>query len=587
VVLISEGRDQQDMPDATVDRGVKIEMRDGTTLRADVYSADSAPPSPTLLVRTPYDRTNLAVHTSMIDPLDAVDAGFAVVLQDCRGRYSSAGDWRPFVNGEQDGYDTVEWIADQKWCDGQVAAIGGSYAGVTTWQTAVADPPHLEAVVPMITTANIHDGWVYTGGALELGFLLRWITKGLLPDELPTRESPEAHTVRRQFESLYRDLEKALRTLPLDDISLFDAVGSYYRSWLDHPPTSEHWRNLSPIEKFDRISVPILEIAGWYDKFAKGAFDAAAALERQGHSTTEADHYVVYGPWEHLSSTSPEPNVVGDLEIDSGSVFAAVTDELVLRWLERQLENDPSSADELPRLQYYQFGTGSWKTRDRWPPTSRRTEYYLDADDATGDIETGVLAETPPTKEGVDTYRYDPTDPVPTRGGNTFMRPITEAGPKNQYSIQRREDVLVYTTPALNEAVSVLGCGRVDLFISSSAPDTDFTAKLVDVRRPTKCVNVAEGIQRARYRDGTAEPEYLSPNEVHRVSIELWPTSYQFAEDSRIRLEISSSNFPRFDRNPNVEASVARVSADEMQVATNRVIHSPTHPSKLILPVEE
>lgn len=574
------------MTDATVDRGIETEMRDGTTLRADVYSADSATPSPALLVRTPYDRTNLGVHTSMIDPLDAVDAGFSVVLQDCRGRYSSAGDWKPFVNGEKDGYDTVEWIADRAWCDGRVAAIGGSYAGVTTWQIAVANPPHLEAVVPMITTANIHDGWVYTGGALELGFLLRWVTKGLLPDELPTGESPEARAVRGQFESLYSDLHKALETSPLEN-PLFDTVGSYYRTWLAHPPTSEYWRDLSPIEKFDRISVPVLEIAGWYDKFAKGAFDAATALSRGDNSSTAADHYVVYGPWEHLSSTSPEPNVVGDFEIDSESVFTAVTDDLVLPWLEDQLKNGSSANSELPRLRYYQFGTGTWKNRDRWPPASGCTEYYLDSDDAAANVESGLLAAEPPAEKGGDEYRYDPTDPVPTCGGNTFMRPITDAGPRNQCSLQRRDDVLVYTTPPLSEAVSVLGCGRVDLFVSSSAPDTDFTAKLVDVRRPESCINVTEGIQRVWYSDDSDEQEYLTPEGVYQVSIELWPTGYQFAENNRIRLEISSSNFPRFDRNSNTKHQTAQVPADKMQVATNRVIHSPTRSSKLILPVEE
>ncbi|WP_231187283.1 CocE/NonD family hydrolase [Haladaptatus sp. DYF46] len=579
------------MADVIVDRDVPAKMRDGTVLRADVYRAAKGR-QPAILVRTPYGKDDLSVLADLCNPFEAVERGFAVVYQDCRGRYASDGDWTPYVDEAADGYDTVEWIADRPWCTGCVGIGGPSYLGITTWQAVIADPPHLEAALPLFTAGNLHEGWAYTGGAFELGFSLTWAVHALAGGALAARETVSEASVELhdRYVETYETVAERLAELPLTDAiaPISDLVPAYER-WLEHPAYDAYWDRVDVTENIESASVPVLEVAGWYDAFAKGAFDIADAVAAAAPSMCDDDYHLVVGPWDHRTARSATPTYAGEKDQGYSSALAPVLDELVLPWFAHHLTDRSTAVADLPRIRYFRMGDATWQTFDGWPPAIRRSTYYLDSGgEAATNADDGRLVEPQPTDGSVvDSYRYDPLDPVPSVGGNTHMHPFGKPGVSDQSEVEGRDDVLVYTTPPLASPVSVVGRPALTLFVTSSAPDTDFTGKLVDVEPDGYCANITEGICRARYRNSSTDPEFMTPNQTYEVPVELWPTAHKFAADHRIRLEVSSSNFPRFDRNPNVAGPVHEADEADVQIATNSVRHGPNHPSKLSLPVRK
>lgn len=574
-----------------VDRYVSVPMSDGVVLSADVYRPQKEP-SPVLLLRTPYNKNEISLHSAMLHPFDALEEGFAVVVQDCRGRFASEGTWEPFVDEADDGYDTIEWIADQSWCDGRVGIMGASYLGVTTWQAVIADPPHLEAALPMITAGNLHDGWTYTGGAFELGFNLRWTTVSLAGRALQFMEAPEAEltALRREYTELFDNLEEWMSQLPHGQVPLLsEELASFYATWTDHPTYDDYWEQLDVTEHVESISVPVLEVAGWYDKFSRGHFDVASAIHDRAPERVREDHHLVVGPWEHISLFKHTPTVTGDRDFGFESSMASIVDGLVIPWFAHHLQDEQNEIAELPRVRYFMMGEGEWRESAGWPVATATETLYLDSNgEANTRFGDGRLLESQPSSgPSMDRYEYDPLDPVPSRGGNTLMQPVAYPGVKDQSVVEERDDVLVYTSPRMMDALPVVGQPEVKLFVSSSAPDTDFTAKLVDVGPNGYCANVAEGIRRARYRDSMSDPEFMTPGETYELSVELGPTAHRFQQGHRVRLEISSSNFPRFDRNPNRRVPVAEASREEVQTAVNQVLHDTARPSRLLLPVAE
>lgn len=574
-----------------IDRDVSVPMSDGVALSADIYRpADE--PCPAVVLRTPYNKNELSLHASMLHPFDALDRGFAVVVQDCRGRFASEGTWEPFVDEADDGYDTVEWVADQPWCNGRVGITGASYLGVTTWQAVVADPPHLEAALPMITAGNLHDGWTYTGGAFELGFNLRWTTVSLAGRALRFLEAPETEldALRREYVDLFDSLEERMANLPHCDIPLLtEDLASFYDTWTDHPSYDDYWEQLDATEQVESISVPVLEVAGWYDKFSRGHHDMADAIHEWAPRSIRENHHVVIGPWEHISLFKHTPTVTGDRDFGFESAMPTVVDGLALPWFAHHLQDEDNEMADQSRVRYFTMGANEWRESDEWPVADDTVTFFLDSDGGantrTGD---GRLRRSQPSSgAAMDTYEYDPLDPVPSRGGNTLMQPVGYPGVTDQASVEMRDDVLVYTTPRLMEPLSVVGQPEVALFVASSAPDTDFTAKLVDVEPDGYCANVAEGIQRARYRNTPSDPEFMSPGETYELSVKLGPTAHRFQRGHRVRLEVSSSNFPRFDRNPNQAVPVSEAGRQVVQTAVNQVFHDGTRPSRLLLPTGE
>ena len=573
-----------------VDRRVAVAMRDGTELSTDVYRPDEPGPHPAIVLRTPYDKRNGPNVTAILNPVTATERGYAVVFQDTRGRLDSEGTFVPFLTEADDGYDTVEWVAEQPWCDGHVGIYGNSYNGATARLAAVADPPHLRAAVGYLTGSNYHQGWVYTGGALELGFAHRWAVHLGLSSDHADLDDDEREAVLAALESGATDLEASMSHLPLREAPTApEAAIDYYHEWLDHPSYDGFWRELDATRHVDDVSVPTLEVAGWQDIFLKGSLDYYRAVMEAGEETLRRGHRLLVGPWAHDTYMGFANHRSGEKAFgpaaSSGAPFVA---ESLYAFFDAHLKGDDEALEELAPVRYYDTGARTWREDETWPPEGREERLYLhgggQANTRFGD---GSLSPETPGDQPVDSYDYDPLDPVPTVGGHILMPELQEAGFRDQSAVEERTDVLVYTGPRLTEPVAVAGPVAVTLYASSSAPDTDFTAKLVDVEPDGPCISLAEGVIRARYRDSLEEPAFMEPGTVYAFTVDLWDLAHTFEAGHRLRLEVSSSNFPRFDRNPNVAMPVASAGPGDLRVASQNVYHDADHPSHLSLRVVE
>jgi uncharacterized protein len=559
------------------DYGVTMKTRDGVTLRADLYWPGAEGKYPTLLQRTPYNKENAAEFARK-----AAARGYLVVVQDVRGRYSSDGEWYTFKHESEDGYDAVEWAAALPRSDGRVGMFGGSYVGATQMLAAIAHPPHLAGICPVVTASNYHENWTYQGGAFEQWFNESW-TSGLAQDTLNRviRENTNARV--------------GAAVLPLDQYPVFNIptpqnaaaltgrLAPYFLDWLAHPTYDDYWKQWSIEENYGKIQVPALTIAAWYDIFQGGSLRNYLGMKE--HAGTEAARY-----GQHLLVTigghAGGGRHIGD--VDFGPAAAQFDEnDVTLDWYDYLFKGKQNEFANGKPVRIFVMGLNEWRNEESWPlKRAKATSYYLTsqgkANSAAGD---GSLSTKGAKTEAVDTYVYDPANPVPTVGGPLCCdSPHLAAGPRDQKEVEARQDVLVYSTEPLANDVEVTGPVSLDLFAKSSAVDTDFTAKLVDVGPDGFARNLTEGILRARFRESTeAEPKPITAGEVYEYKIDLWSTSNVFMKGHRIRLEVSSSNFPRFDRNLNTGKDDA--TDGEMVKATNTVLHDGAHPSALILPV--
>jgi hypothetical protein len=569
---------------STVAYDVPVPLRDGTELLADLYLPEGLGPWPALLQRTPYDKAGSTAVHAMLNTRRAVRAGYAVVIQDVRGRYQSPGDFEPFANESRDGYDTVEWVAAQPWCNGRVGMWGNSYVGATQWLAAIARPPHLAAIAPTVTAADYHEGWTYQGGAFELGFSGTWgAALALAQLARAAGWQTDDPAVQRQLDAL-DGLGGGLWTLPLDDVpGLADLPA--YRDWLAHPDLDDYWRRWRIADHYGQLDLPAFHTGGWYDIFLGGTLHNYTGM-RQGAASerARAAQRLVVGPWHHFL---PFDNKVGEWNFGQRAAASVLDwDGLVLRWFDWILKGEANGADDEPPVRLFVMGEGRWRQEEEWP--LRRavpTPYYLRSGGrATSLSGDGWLSPVPPAEEPPDHYVYNPRDPVPTRGGGLCCSLVhAPGGVFDQRAIEARPDVLVYTTPPLERAVETIGPVTVTLYAATSAVDTDWTAKLVDVHPNGYARNLTDGILRARYRHGPERPAPLTPGAVEQYTVDLWATANVFLPGHRIRVEISSSNFPRFDRNPNT----GRPAADDsdLQAALQTVFHDPDRPSHILLPV--
>lgn len=565
-----------------VERDVMVAMRDGVRLATDIYRPDDQEPHPVLVQRTPYSKSNAWFVGGLIfNPLDAVQRGYVVIVQDTRGRFGSEGEWVPFVNEAPDGYDTIEWASAQPWSNGNVGIYGSSYMGVTTVQAALAAPPHLKAALAYVTGSNYHNGWTYSGGAFELGFntwwtnFLGWDTAARLPMSDEERQA----TIGR-LAAATADPWAAARHLPLVDHPAFQGVAAYWQDWIQHPVYDAFWSEIDAAANAERIQAPMLQIAAWYDNFLRGQIGLHMRLQDRPH------HRLVIGPWDHEAYLSLHLSSAGQRDFGPAAIGGpTLATPLAFAWFDHWLAGKESPLVSAPRVRYFMMGENTWREAESWPPASTPTAFYLHsggrANTRRGD---GTLVTEPPQAGPADQYRYDPANPVPSTGGRTLHPPYGPGGVQDQARLEERDDVLVYTAAALAGPLTIAGNVAVVLYAASSAPDTDFTAKLVDVGPDGFCANIAEGIIRARYRNGQTE-ELLQPNTVTEFRIDLWDVAHTFLPGHAIRLEISSSNFPRFSRNLNSATRPELASGDEAQVAVQQVYHDAQHPSRLLLPV--
>lgn len=573
----SQGLAQSAEPQVLMERNVPMKTRDGVTLKADIYRPAGDGTFPVLLQRTPYNKEGAAEFARK-----AVTHGFMVVVQDVRGRYTSDGEWYTFKHEIDDGYDTVEWAAALPHSNGKVGMWGGSYVGATQMLAAISHPPHLAGICPVVTASNYHENWTYQGGAFEQWFDESW-TSGLAQD-----------TANR----LLRDDTNALigdQVLPLTGYPVFNikpvsdgsqltrAFAPYFLDWLAHPTYDSYWKQWAIDENYAQIQVPALTIAAWYDIFQGGSLHNYMGLrDHAGSEEARSTQRLLVTIGGHAGGGRK----IGD--VDFGPAAADYDENTItLDWYDYLFlgkHNEFAGADP---VRIFVMGKNEWRDEPAWPLVrAKETSYYLasegKANSASGD---GALAMAMPRTNAADTFLYDPANPVPTVGGPLCCDPNhLPAGPRDQKEVETRDDVLVYSTPALAQDLEVTGPVSLDLYAKSSAVDTDFTAKLVDVWPNGFAQNLTEGILRASFRQSTrGEPKPITPGQVYEYEIDLWSTSNVFLKGHRIRLEVSSSNFPRFDRNLN-NGQRAADSSDFVK-ATNTILHDAAHPSALILPV--
>jgi putative CocE/NonD family hydrolase len=559
----------------TVERSVAVKMRDGTVLRADIYRPKTDGTFPVLLERTPYDKNGSSGFG-----LKTAASGYVVIVQDVRGRYTSEGEWYPFKHESDDGFDTVEWAASLPYSDGRVGMFGGSYVGATQMLAAIAQPPHLAGICPIVTASNYHDGWTYQGGAFEQWFNESW-TSGLAQDTL--NRSVRSHT--NALDGIWK--------LPLTAYPLFDlpptaadpdlthSLAPYFLDWLAHPNYDEYWQRWSIEEHYSDIKVPMLTVAAWYDIFLGGSLRNYVGVKLHGGSDAARRGQRLLVTIGGHAGSGPK---IGDVDFGPSANFEE--NDVIVSWYDHLFKNVANEFSSPEPVRIFVMGANQWRDEHDWPlPRARQERYFLHsegkANSASGD---GTLSSAVPGAESADHYIYDPANPTPTVGGplccdSGHLQP----GPHDQRTVEAREDVLVYSTPVLMQDLEVTGPVTAEVFANSSAADTDFTAKLVDVGPDGFAQNLTEGIIRARYRESQEKPAFLNPGQTYKFTVDLWSTSNLFRKGHRLRLEISSSNFPRFDRNLNTgeDAAPARKSVP----ATNTIFHDAKHPSALILPI--
>lgn len=572
---------------------IMVTMRDGVSLATNVWIPDG-PPAPALITRLPYGKDVLhfaiAAHAHP-DIFDLLRAGYVVIWQDCRGTYRSEGQFTPLIDEPGDGADTAAWAAEQSWCDGNIGLFGMSYQGVSQWATASQTPPSLKAMVPTMTSADPYRSpWHTDGGALAWQTVHFWATFMSLSAEqqLLKAGKTDLRTMIKLMD-LMANPTPELNRFPARDQPVLNTLSPWWLDFVDHPDRDAFWRNVAVEDDLSTVTVPALHVGGWFDLFIDSTIRGFTRMQKEGGSVeARKGQRLIVGPWVHNASDGVYPD--RQFGLTASGQAARLTDAHIA-FFDRWIRDDrPSSMDESLPVRIFVMGLDVWRDEPSWPlHDTRYTDFYL-----TGSARAntsrggGVLSVAVPQFDAVDSYEYDPAYPVPSVGGRT-MNPVAVngAGPADQRQVEDRDDVLCYTTAAFDEPLEVTGHISLTLFVSSSARDTDFTGKLIDVHPDGRALYLTDGILRARYRQGVSEPVLLDRNEVYEVTIDLSVTSNVFLPGHRLRLEISSSNFPRYDRNTNSGNIIAEDSVRDLVVATNSVHHGRKYPSRLVLPLIE
>jgi uncharacterized protein len=575
--------------DVLIERDVMVEMRDGTRLATDVYRPTGAARHPVLVHRTPYDKSSGYTYRLVLNPVVAAARGYAVVVQDCRGRFASDGDWTPFVHEVDDGWDTLEWAAGQPWSNGDTAPYGSSGVGISALAAAGSGHESVKCCALYMVAVNPHEGMIYSGGAFELGNALHW-SRSLASNRLARlpADDPSRTAWGEQLRRIQLELPEPVRRLPQDAEESFPVeLAPFYRDWIRRPAYDAFWQGIDLGSRVASIRGPVLHISGWYDNLLRGHLDLNDRLREHPDPRVRAESRFVLGPWDHTSYYSQLPAFAGDRNFGPDAVSSppALTQRF-FEWFDRWLLSTGNGAVQ-PPVRYFMMGENAWRESERWPPAGSTLDLYLHsaghANTAGGD---GRLDATRPSEEPPDTFEYDPMDPVPSAGGRTLHKEFGDGpGVRDQRAVEARPDVLVFTTEPLDRDLRIAGPVRVELHAASSCDDTDFTAKLVDVEPSGYCAILAEGITRARYRSDRGRAEFLVPGEPALVPIDCWDVAHRFRAGHRVRLEISSSNFPRFDRNLNTRGTPARGRAADARRATQTVFHDDRRPSRLRLRV--
>jgi putative CocE/NonD family hydrolase len=551
-------------------------MRDGVVLMADVYRPADGGPYPVILIRIPYDKSQ-AETLNYSHPAWYASKGYIVVSQDTRGRYRSEGEWYPFEHETEDGYDAIEWAASLPNSTGKVGMYGASYGGATQLLPARLQPPALAAICPAVTASQYYEGWTYNQGAFSLAFVASWATQ-LGINSAQRRGDAAAMTT---YATAFREAMDWHSFLPLNEYPPLKGEDTgYFFDWIAHSTYDDYWKKWSIDEDYERIDVPALHIAGWYDVFLNGSVKNFVSLRTSAQSNEARDaQRLIIGPWFHvpwrpLIAESGEP------------ATPSMVDDWQLSWFNQHLKGAGPALDS--PVTAYVLGEAKWRSFETWPPiNSAPVPWHLHSDGrANSKYGDGTLAVQQPGEEPPDIFTYDPSGPAPSLGGHSCcFESVAPIGPADQ---QRREElntVLVYTSAPLEDDLLLIGEVVFLVYAATSSVDTDWSARFCHVDQAGLSTNIQEGIVRARFRDSLANPTLLEPNKVYEYQIVMGPVGIKIPKGFRLRLQVSSSDFPQWDRNMNTGDALGVESILDAIVATQVVLHDAHHPSRLILPV--
>jgi len=560
------------LPGVTVHRDVPCRMRDGVTLATDIYRSSGDGPFPVILMRLPYDKTQ-AENITYSHPSWYARHGYIVAVQDVRGCGLSKGGFTPFLHEAEDGYDAIEWAARLPGANGRVGMYGFSYAGATQLMPATLRPPSLVTVCPALTASQYYEGWTYNQGALALAFTMSWAV------DLASREARRAKDDRAvaELSAAYANMAGWNWSLPVAEFPpLSGKYGSYFLEWLAHPTYDEYWRRWSIDEDYSRLTVPALHVGGWYDIFLSGTMKNFVGMrDGAGSDAARAAQKLIVGPWTHmpwapasLSSDGVEPGIVDDVQV---------------RWFDQFLKGEETGVLDAP-VSLFVMGAETWRDYSDWPPPdSEPVRWFLHSEGrANSRFGDGTLSLEAPGDEPPDVFTADPLYPTIGVGGHScclsFVAPM---GPADQRATEAFNSVLVYTSEPLPEPLEVIGDVSVTLYAATTARDSDWTARLCEVHPDGRSINLQEGIVRARYRGSLTEPSLLEPDAIYRYDIPLGPVAVRIAPGNRLRVTISSSDFPQWDRNLNTGADLFHEPASAAVVATQTVLHNAEHASHI------
>jgi uncharacterized protein len=558
--------------DPIIEKDVSVPMRDGVTLRADILRPRGDGQFPVLVYRTPYGKEPALVEYTTFQ--HAVDRGYAVVVQDVRGRYASGGEFRPYENEGRDGYDTIEWAARQPWSNGAVGTFGLSYPGAVQWLAAVENPPHLKAMVPAMTFSSAQN-FFYAGGLWDMSWI-EWIWDNIAPDIRAKRNLPGPKTSEEAVAAWDQAGPKMQNELPLDQLEELRGIAPYYYDWLTHPFDDPWWDWSDLRNKYGRVHAAVLNFSGWYDDNygPEGATTNFAGLLKARAGTSDSQTRLMIGPWVHgVASTAKTKS--GERELGSAALIDY--DEVVLRWMDRYLRGSANGVEKEKPVRYFVMAENQWREANAWPPASTATSYYLVSPKA-GGFRGGLSGRAPSENNAFASFLSDPAHPV--------VNTDSTSGAHDYRALAERHDVLTFDTAPLERDVEVTGPIRAQIYVACDCRDADVWVRLLDVAPDGTAFNLMSpglDVQRASYRNLKHGRQLLTPNQVYEIDLDHLITSNVFQKGHRIRVQVSATFFPNFSR--NLQSGELENSSSKMQKANISVYTDRRRPSRIVLPI--
>jgi uncharacterized protein len=550
---------------------VSVPMRDGVALRADILLPSAEGKFPALIYRTPYGKHFALKEYKTFEK--AVARGYAVVVQDVRGRYASDGEFVAYQNEGRDGYDTIEWTAKQPWCDGNVGTFGLSYPGAVQWLAAVENPPHLKAMVPAMTFSTPRN-FFYSGGVFD-GSWLEWIWVNIAPDIRRRRNIVGPRTYEEGSGSWKREHERMENFLPLRDLPDLKDVAPFYYEWLGHSPADSWWDWAELRNKYGRVHAAVLNLSGWYDEAygPDGATTNFNGLLKERRDDKDPRTRTIIGPWTHGGQEKTRAG-----ERDFGASSAIDYDELILRWMDHYVRGIDNGVEREKPVRLFVMGKNAWRDEDAWPPAHARSETYFLRSESNSARFARLNPSSPNRPGSYNEFISDPAHPV--------SDPYESYGAHDYHALAGRKDVLVYDSDPLMTDTEVTGPIHAEIYVSADVPDVDLWVRLLDVAPEGTAFNLMSpglDVQRASFRNEKEQPEWLKPGEIYKVTLDRMLTSNVFRAGHQIRIQISGSFFPHFSR--NLQSGESEITSSKMCPARVRIYHDPDHRSHIDLPV--